>query len=185
MEVRLSSQLCRSRAVVALVLLAIPVGALAQTDEIQVYDAEIADQGVFNLMLHTNYTPIGRKTPDFPGGIIPNRSVNGALEWLRGALAECGEPYELSVLPDGEAALRFVAEHRSGLREPEPCVIVLDLNLPKHDALAVLAALRSEPAPSHIKVLVVSALAVPETPGTASSNGGALSREAARFPRIA
>jgi hypothetical protein len=80
MEVRLSSQLCRSWAVLALALLAIPVGALAQTDEIQVYDAEIADQGVFNLMLHTNYTPIGRKTPDFPGGIIPNRSVNGALE---------------------------------------------------------------------------------------------------------
>ena len=66
------------RAVVAFVLLAAPAAVVAQTDEIQVYDAEIADQGVFNLMLHTNYTPIGRKTPDFPGGIIPNHSVNGA-----------------------------------------------------------------------------------------------------------
>ncbi len=67
-----------------LFLLAAPMVALAQTDEIQVYNAEIADQGVFNLMLHTNYTPIGRKTPDFPGGIIPNHSVNGALEWAYG-----------------------------------------------------------------------------------------------------
>jgi hypothetical protein len=74
----------RSRAALAFILLAMPLTALAQTDEIQVYDAEIADQGVFNLMLHTNYTPIGRKTPDFPGAIIPNHSVNGALEWAYG-----------------------------------------------------------------------------------------------------
>jgi hypothetical protein len=66
------------------VLLAAPVVAVAQTDEIQVYDAEIADQGVFNLMIHTNFTPIGRKTADFPGGIIPNHSVNGAVEWAYG-----------------------------------------------------------------------------------------------------
>jgi hypothetical protein len=71
-------------ALLALVLFGLPAVAVAQTDEIQVYDAAIADQGVFNLMLHTNYTPIGRKTADFPGGIIPNHSVNGALEWAYG-----------------------------------------------------------------------------------------------------
>jgi hypothetical protein len=67
----------------AFILLAVPM-ALAQTDEIQVYDANIAEPGIFNLMLHTNYTPIGRETPDYPGGIIPNHSVNGALEWAYG-----------------------------------------------------------------------------------------------------
>src|SRR5271170_5586612 len=56
----------------------------AQTDEIQVYDAEIEDQGKFNLMVHINFTPIGRTAPDFPGGIIPNDSVNGAAEWAYG-----------------------------------------------------------------------------------------------------
>jgi hypothetical protein len=56
----------------------------AQTDEIQVYDAEIEEPGVFNLMVHTNFTPIGRKTPVFPGAIIPNDSVNGAAEWAYG-----------------------------------------------------------------------------------------------------
>ncbi len=84
MEFRLHTQSRRSRTVPAVVLLAIPLVALAQTDEIQVYDAAIADQGVFNLMIHTNYTPIGRKTADFPGGIIPNHSVNGAVEWAYG-----------------------------------------------------------------------------------------------------
>ncbi len=84
MEFGLNGQCCYGRAVLAFVLLAVPVVAVAQTDEIQVYDAEIADQGVFNLMIHTNYTPIGRKTPDFPGGIIPNHSVNGTAEWAYG-----------------------------------------------------------------------------------------------------
>jgi hypothetical protein len=73
-----------SRAPLALILLAVPVVAVGQTDEIQVYDAEIAEPGVFNLMIHTNYIPIGRKTPDFPGAIIADHSVNGAAEWAYG-----------------------------------------------------------------------------------------------------
>jgi hypothetical protein len=58
--------------------------AFAQTDEIQVYDAEIAEPGVVNLMIHSNFTPIGRKDPDFPGAVIPNHSENGAAEWAYG-----------------------------------------------------------------------------------------------------
>jgi hypothetical protein len=72
------------RALLAFILLGMPSMAIAQTDEIQVYDAEIADQGVFNLMIHTNYTPIGRKTADYAGGIIPDHSVNGTAEWAYG-----------------------------------------------------------------------------------------------------
>lgn len=63
---------------------ALPARTLAQTDEIQVYDAEIAAPGVFNLTIHTNFTPEGRKTPAFPGSIIANQSVNGAAEWAYG-----------------------------------------------------------------------------------------------------
>jgi hypothetical protein len=64
--------------------IAMPAAAFAQTDEIQVYDAEIADQGTFNLMVHTNFTPIGRKIPAYPGAIIANDSVNGTAEWAYG-----------------------------------------------------------------------------------------------------
>jgi CheY-like chemotaxis protein len=110
--------------------------------------------------------------PETPAQILVIDDNHGEVQELRDALTECGEPYELSVLQDGEAALRFVADHRSGLRRPEPCVIVLDLNLPKHDALAVLAAIRSEPALSHIRVLVVSTLAVPETQALLRAMGG-------------
>jgi hypothetical protein len=76
-------RLC-GRAPLALVLLAVAGAAVGQTDEIQVYDAEIAEPGVFNLMIHTNYIPIGRKTPDFPGAILADHSVNGAAEWAYG-----------------------------------------------------------------------------------------------------
>ncbi|HVB58833.1 MAG TPA: hypothetical protein VNE63_20705 [Candidatus Acidoferrales bacterium] len=69
---------------ILLSLICMPMVAYAQTDEIQVYDAEIEPQGVFNLMVHTNFTPVGRKEPVFPGAIIANDSVNGAAEWAYG-----------------------------------------------------------------------------------------------------
>jgi hypothetical protein len=56
----------------------------AQTDEIQVYDAEIAAPGVFNLMVHNNYTFDGLTTPRFPGGLVPNHTLNGVPEWAYG-----------------------------------------------------------------------------------------------------
>lgn len=58
--------------------------ARAQTDEIQVYTGELAAPGQFNLTVHANYTPRGRTVPDFPTGIVPERSVNGAFEWAYG-----------------------------------------------------------------------------------------------------
>jgi hypothetical protein len=58
--------------------------ARAQTDEIQVYNAEIAPPGTFNLTLHDNYTPDGRRAPASPGGIVPNHTLNGVPEWAYG-----------------------------------------------------------------------------------------------------
>ena len=76
--------ICVQLLLIALSLVATPTRTVAQTDEIQVYDAEIAAQGIFNLMFHTNFTPIGRITPAFPGAIVANQSVNGATEWAYG-----------------------------------------------------------------------------------------------------
>ena len=68
----------------ALVLTAAPAITWAQTDEIQVYDAAIAEPGVFNIMLHSNFTPSGQKDPAFPGAIISDRSFNSVPEWAYG-----------------------------------------------------------------------------------------------------
>ena len=74
----------RMLAMMAVVLIASADKAVAQTDEIQAYDAEIEDLGKFNVMVHTNFAPVGRTAPAFPGGIVPNHSVNGAVEWAYG-----------------------------------------------------------------------------------------------------
>jgi hypothetical protein len=74
----------RAAGLMVIALIALPSVTLGQTDEIQVYDAEIAGQGIFNLMVHTNFTPIGRKSPVFPGALLPDDSVNGAAEWAYG-----------------------------------------------------------------------------------------------------
>jgi len=75
--------LCSLAAITA-ALAALPAVALAQTDEIQVYDGSIAEPGVFNLTWHNNFIPIGQKTPAFPGGLIPDQSFNGVTEWAYG-----------------------------------------------------------------------------------------------------
>lgn len=56
----------------------------AQTDEIQVYTGEVQTPGKFNLTVHANYTPDGRTVVGFPGGVVPQRSLNGAFEWAYG-----------------------------------------------------------------------------------------------------
>jgi len=58
--------------------------ALAQSDEIQVYDGGLADVGVANLTWHNNFTPNGVKTPSFPGAVVSDKSFNGVTEWAYG-----------------------------------------------------------------------------------------------------
>lgn len=53
-------------------------------DEIQVYNAEINEIGQFSIEQHLNYTFIGRMFPDFPGGLIPNHTLNGTPEFAYG-----------------------------------------------------------------------------------------------------
>jgi hypothetical protein len=71
-------------AAMAVAFIAAPAVALAQTDEIQVYDGAIAEPGIFNLTWHNNFTPKGPKNPAFAGGLINNRNLNGVTEWAYG-----------------------------------------------------------------------------------------------------
>jgi hypothetical protein len=69
---------------IAIALGAASTMAFAQTDEIQVYDANVAERGKWNLMLHSNFTPDGQKTPAFPGGVESNKAFVGVAEWAYG-----------------------------------------------------------------------------------------------------
>jgi hypothetical protein len=53
-------------------------------DEIQVYNAEIAEVGQFTVQQHLNYTINGRNYPDFPGGLVPNHALNGTPKFAYG-----------------------------------------------------------------------------------------------------
>jgi hypothetical protein len=70
--------LCASVALLA------PAQSHAQTDEIQVYQGGLAAPGVFNLTLHTNFTPNGINAPAFPGAVTSNHSLNGVPEFAYG-----------------------------------------------------------------------------------------------------
>ncbi len=65
-------------------IFASPAVVSAQTDEIQVYDAVIAEPGIFNLTWHNNFIADGHENPAFPGGLIPDKSFNGVTEWAYG-----------------------------------------------------------------------------------------------------
>jgi len=68
----------------AAVLLIVSSLSAQAADEIQVYNAEIAKVGQWTFQLHSNYAFIGRKEPDFPGGLIPNHALQGTGEWAYG-----------------------------------------------------------------------------------------------------
>ncbi|HKD24111.1 MAG TPA: hypothetical protein VKB71_18975 [Rhizomicrobium sp.] len=74
----------RGAGITVAVVLALTGVARAQTDEIQVYDAQIAPKGIFNLTLHDNYTFSGLKAPRFPGGLVPDHTLNGVPEFAYG-----------------------------------------------------------------------------------------------------
>ena len=69
---------------VGLMFAAASAVCLAQTDEIQVYDGELAPKHKFNLMLHNNFTPKGAKEAAFDGGLVPNHAYVGVAEWAYG-----------------------------------------------------------------------------------------------------
>ncbi len=78
---------------------------------------------------------------------------------LRYALNAQEEPYTLEVHTDGEAALRFLREHCGGV-EPEPCLFILDLHLPRYDGVTILREIRTS-ALAHVRVAILTNLASP------------------------
>jgi hypothetical protein len=75
------------RCVVALVAAFASQAALAADqvhDEIQVYNAEIAEVGQWTYQQHLNYAPVGQTQPEVPGGFSSNRSLQGTPEFAYG-----------------------------------------------------------------------------------------------------
>jgi hypothetical protein len=71
----------------AIVLLGVNRTGLAADqvhDEIQVYNAEIADVGQWTIEQHLNYAPFGQTQPEAPAGFSSNHSLQGTPEFAYG-----------------------------------------------------------------------------------------------------
>lgn len=85
-----------------------------------------------------------------------------------------GEEYQLEVLSDGADALRFVQQRAATY---DPCVILLDLHLPRYDGITILAAIREMPALAHVHVVAVTTVASPQEEFALRSLGVTLYQE--------
>src|SRR6266571_2112077 len=74
----------RRTALGTIALLLAGTGVLRADDEIQVYNGEIADVGKWTGQHHFNYAIVGRTQPDFPGGLVPNHTLNATPEFAYG-----------------------------------------------------------------------------------------------------
>jgi len=96
-----------------------------------------------------------------PARILLVEDNPGDVLLLRLALAQHEPDYILEILRDGAEAIRFV-NNQWKASEPEPCVIVLDWHLPKHDGNFVLQSIREAPGLSHVNVVALTSLISPK-----------------------
>jgi hypothetical protein len=97
----------RLAGVAAAILMAalVPAFAVDQVhDEIQVYNADIAEVGQFTYEQHFNYAAVGQTTPEFPGGFTSNHSLQGTPEFAYGVTPwwEAGLYLPFAVTGSGE-----------------------------------------------------------------------------------
>jgi CheY-like chemotaxis protein len=72
----------------------------------------------------------------------------------REAFSEVGS--RLHVARDGEEALDFLYRRGDHRQAPRVDLVLLDLNLPKHDGRAILAQIRDDPQLTHLPVVVLT-----------------------------
>jgi CheY-like chemotaxis protein len=101
-------------------------------------------------------------TEHHPARILIIEDNPADITLLRVALDQQGKEYRMEVLRDGAEALDFVHQQRIDPEMHQPCVIVMDMHLPKHDGPAVLEAIRQTPALEHIQVVVLTGVAAPK-----------------------
>ena len=96
-----------------------------------------------------------------PARIVLVEDNPGDVLLLRLALDQHEPNYILEILRDGAEAIRFIRDQWS-TTEPEPCVIVLDWHLPKHDGKSVLQSIRTAPGLSHVHVIALTGMLIPK-----------------------
>jgi|SRR5689334_980743 len=95
----------------------------------------------------------------------------GDVRLFREALNDQGFTFELTVAEDGQKAIALVDSSREGA---PPDLIVLDVNLPRHDGAEVLRRIRSREGLSGTPVIMLTSSASPADQSTAGILGANL-----------
>jgi two-component system response regulator len=72
------------------------------------------------------------------------------------SLQGSGEEVQLSVVSDGEEAIDYILRRGAFVDAPRPDLVVLDLNLPKSDGIAVLRCARQQSDLAGIPIIVLT-----------------------------
>jgi two-component system, chemotaxis family, response regulator Rcp1 len=75
---------------------------------------------------------------------------------IREALKEHGVHSPVRLASDGEDVLRIVSSQDPTSADPDLGLIILDLNLPRHDGIEILERLRENAKLAHVPVVVLT-----------------------------
>ena len=75
---------------------------------------------------------------------------------IREALREHGVDCELRIAEDGQQVMRILSDTDSDPDRSAPALIILDLNLPRHDGIEILQHLRDRVALRRVPVVVLT-----------------------------
>jgi CheY-like chemotaxis protein len=80
------------------------------------------------------------------------------IELTLTALQECHLSNEVEAVRDGAEALDYIYQRgkHAGRGDGLPCVILLDLKMPRMDGIEVLRTIKSDPAIRHIPVVMLT-----------------------------
>lgn len=96
----------------------------------------------------------------------------GDVFLIRRALDGQRLSYELLVAKDGEEAINYVREAAAGIRRID--LLLLDLNLPRHDGKTVLARLRGHSSLANVPVVMLTSSDSPQDREQCTSLGASL-----------
>lgn len=86
----------------------------------------------------------------------------GDVFLIRETLREQGLMYQLSVIEDGERAISFIRREGQYVGAVRPDLILLDLNLPKHNGREVLQSIKENPEFAQVPVAVLTSSDSPQ-----------------------